>query len=76
MTRSATPAAPAAASAASATTVDFGAPERFGAHVFGCSIGVSTSRKPCSTMKLRIEATVLLRATKRARAASSVIRST
>ena len=42
----------------------------------GCSIGVSTSRKPCSTMKLRIELTALLRATKRARAASSVIRST
>ena len=39
-------------------------------------MGVSTSRKLCSTMKLRMELTVLLRATKRARACSSVIRST
>ena len=34
----------------------------------GCSIGVSTSMKPCSTMKRRIDESALLRATKRARA--------
>ena len=41
----------------------------------GWSIGVSTSMKPCSTMKRRIDDSVLLRAAKRARAASSVMRS-
>ena len=42
----------------------------------GCSMGVSTSKKPWPTMNSRIPLTALLRATKRLRALSSVIRST
>jgi hypothetical protein len=38
--------------------------------------GVSTSRKPLATMKSRMPDIALLRATKRLRASSSVIRST
>ncbi|MNV62388.1 hypothetical protein D3C71_1549330 [compost metagenome] len=42
----------------------------------GCSMGVSTSRKPWLTMNSRSALTALLRAMKRLRACSSVIRST
>ncbi len=42
----------------------------------GCSMGVSTSMKPLAIMKARMEPSASLRARKRLRAASSVIRST
>ena len=42
----------------------------------GCSMGVSTSKKLCCTMNSRMQLTALLRAMKRWREVSSVMRST